>query len=102
MELETNFSPFDLVREAKAEIETLVMAEGSHSVIYFMEFNRLASCIHWDDHALLQQAYKGLAHHIKNEMVHHDWPVTLLDLRKLVQAIDYCYWERKAEIMHEH
>ena len=77
-ELDANFSPFDLVGEAEAEIETLVMAEGSHSTIYFMEFNHLASCIQWDNHTLFQQAYKGLAHHIKNEMVHHDWPVTLL------------------------
>ena len=76
MELETNFSPFNPVREAKAEIEMLVMVEGSCSMIYFMEFNRLASCIQWDDHALLQQAYKGLAHHIKNEMV-----LVLLQLR---------------------
>ena len=59
MELEANFSLFDPVREAKAEFETLVMAKGSHSVIYFMEFNCLASHIQWDDHALLQQAYKG-------------------------------------------
>ena len=34
-------------------------------------------------------------------MVHHDQPVTLLDLRKLVQAINYCYWEWKAEITRE-
>ena len=34
-------------------------------------------------------------------MVHHDRPVTLLDLRKLVQAINYHYWEWKAEITHE-
>ena len=34
-------------------------------------------------------------------MVHHDRPVTLLDLHKLVQAIDYRYWERKAEITCE-
>ena len=34
-------------------------------------------------------------------MVHHDRPVTLLDLCKLIQAIDYCYWERKAEITCE-
>ena len=72
MELETNFSPFDPVGEAEAKIETLVMAEGSRSAIYFVEFNCLASCIQWDNHALLRQAYKGLAHCIKNEMVHHD------------------------------
>ena len=92
-ELESNFGLFDPVGEAKAEIKMLVMAEGSCSTMYFVEFNCLVSCIQWDDHTLLQQAYKGLAHHIKNEMVHHDWPVTLLDLHKLVQAIDYHYWE---------
>ena len=97
-ELESNFGPFDLVREAEAEIETLVMAEGSHSAMYFMEFNRLASRIQWGNHALLRQAYKGLAWHIKNEMVHHNQPVTLRDLRKLVQAINHPYWERKARV----
>ena len=101
MELEANFGPFNPVREAEAEIETLVMAEGSRSANYFMEFNRLASRIQWDDHALFRQAYKGLAHCIKHEMVHHDRPVTLLDLHKLMQAIDYRYWEWKAEITHE-
>ena len=34
-------------------------------------------------------------------MVHHDKPTTLSDLQKLVQAIDYRYWECKAEISHE-
>ena len=100
-ELESNFSPFDPVREAKAEIETLVMAEGSYSVTCFMEFNHLASRIQWGDHALLRQAYKGLARRIRNEMVHHDWPVTSRDLHKLVQAIDHHYWEWKAEVTHE-
>ena len=98
MELEANFGPFDPVREAEAEIETLVMAEGSRSANYLVEFNHLASRIQWDNHALFRQAYKGLARHIKNKMVH---PVTLLDLCKPMQAIDYRYWERKAEITHE-
>ena len=34
-------------------------------------------------------------------MVHHDQPITLLDLHKLVQAINYHYWTQKAEIMRE-
>ena len=70
-------------------------------MIYFVEFNCLASRIQWDNHALFRQAYKGLARCIKNEMVHHNRPLTLLDLCKLVQAIDYRYWERKAEITCE-
>ena len=77
------------------------MAEGSRTVTYFVEFNRLASHIQWDDHALLRQAYKGLARCIKNEIVHHDRPVTLQDLHKLIQTIDHRYWERKAEVTRE-
>ena len=61
----------------------------------------LASHIQWGDHAIFQQAYKGLARRIKNKMVHHNRPVTLQDLCKLVQAIDHHYWEQKAEVMHK-
>ena len=59
------------------------------------------SSITRDDHALLRQAYKGLARRIKNEMVHHNRPVTLRDLCKLVQTIDHRYWEWKAKVTHE-
>ena len=69
--------------------------------MYFMEYNRLASHIQWGDYALLRQAYKGLARCIKNEMVHHDQPITLQDLHKLIQAIDHHYWEWKAEVTCE-
>ena len=104
-ELESNFGPFDLVGEAEAKIKTLVMAKGSHSIMYFVEFNHLVSHIQWDNHGLLQQAYKGLACCIKNKMVHHhchhDQPITLWDLCKLMQAINYRYWEWKVEITHE-
>ena len=44
-ELESNFGPFDPVGDAEAEIENLVMTEGSRSATYFMEFNRLAMSI---------------------------------------------------------
>ena len=101
IELESNFGPFDPVGEAEAKIKTLVMAEGSRYMTCFMEFNCLASRIQWGDHALFRQAYKGLARRIKNEMVHHDRPITLWDLCKLVQAIDHHYWEWKAEVARE-
>jgi len=79
-ELETNFGLFNLVGEAKANIEILTMPEPARASTYFMEFNQLTSCIQWDDHVLMHQAYKGLSQHVKNEMVHHDKPLTLLDL----------------------
>ena len=34
-------------------------------------------------------------------MVHHNRPVTLRNLRKLIQTIDHHYWERKAEVTRE-
>src|SRR6266481_6905367 len=34
-------------------------------------------------------------------MVHHPKPTSLAELRKLVQAINSRYWERKAEITHD-
>jgi len=92
-ELETNFGPFDQIGEAEADIKILTMPEASRSSTYFVEFNWLASHIRWDDHVCLHQAYKGLAWRIKNELVHHDGLLTLLDLQKLIQAIDAWYWE---------
>src|SRR6266481_2855838 len=100
-ELSANFKSFDPVGEAEAEIEGLRMPKNSWVTLYFVEFNRLAACLQWGDSALLQQAYKGLAWRVKNEMVHHEKPTSLPALRKLVQSIDSRYWERKAEVARE-
>ena len=68
---------------------------------YFIKFTQLLSCIYWGEAALLWQAYNGLSKQIKNEMVHHKKPTTLSRLRKLVQAINTHYWERKVEIARQ-
>ena len=34
-------------------------------------------------------------------MVHHNWPITLWDLHKLIQAINHRYWEQKAKVTRE-
>src|SRR6266481_2554606 len=98
-ELESNFGSFDPEREAEAEIEVLQMPENDRATKYFVEFNRLSSQIKWGEAALRRQAYNALACRIKNEMVHHPKLMSLADLCKLVQAIDSCFWERKAEIV---
>src|SRR6266481_3791377 len=98
-ELESNFGSFDPEGEAEAELEVLRMPENDRATKYFVEFNHLLSRIKWGEAALRRQAYNGLARRIKNEMVHHPKPTSLADLRKLVQAIDLRFWERKAEIV---
>ena len=100
-ELEANFSTFDPVGEAEAEPKGLHMQENHQAMKYFIKFTQLLSCIYWGEAALLWQAYNGLAKQIKNEMVHHEKPTTLSGLRKLMQAIDACYWEHKVEITCE-
>ena len=77
------------------------MQENHQATKYFIKFTQLSSRVYWGEAALLQQAYNGLTKWIKNEIVHHDKPTTLSGLRKLVQAINTRYWERKVEIACE-
>ena len=101
VEFEANFGTYDLVGEAEAELEELQMQENHQAMKYFIKFTQLAAWVQWGQAALLQQAYNGLVKQIKNGLVHHNKPTTLSDLQKLIQAIDSCYWEHKAEISHE-
>src|SRR5882724_5305252 len=100
-ELETNFGTYDPIGEAEAELEGLRMHDSHQATKYFIKFQQLAARIQWGDAALRCQAYNGLAKCIKDDMVHHEKPNTLIGLRKLVQAIDTRYWERKGELSRE-
>ena len=100
-ELEANFSTFDPIGEAKAELEGLHMQENHQATKYFIKFMQLLSGVYWGEAALLWQAYNSLAKQIKNEMVHHEKPTTLSGLWKLKQAINAHYWKCKAEIACE-
>jgi len=74
------------------------MHKNHQATKYFIKFQQPATHIRWGNAALCQQAYNSLAKHIKNDMVHHSKPNTLIGLHGLAQAIDACYWEHKAEI----
>src|SRR6266481_2946523 len=100
-ELEDNFGSYDPVGKAEAELEGLRMRDNHQATKYFIQFMQLASRVHWGEAALQRQAYKGLAEHIKNDMVHHDKPKSLSGLRKLAQAIDTQYWECRDEVSCE-
>ena len=101
-ELEANFSTFNPIREAKAELEGLHMQENHQATKYFIKFMQLSSRVYWGEAALLQQAYNGLAKQIKNEMVHHNKPTTLSGLQRLMQAIDAHYWEHGSTMRKLH
>jgi len=100
-ELASNFGTYDPVGEAEAELEGLRMHDSHQATKYFIKFQQLASRVEWGEAALRRQAYNGLAKRIKDDMVHHNKPNTLAGLRRLVQAIDARYWERKGELSRE-
>ena len=100
-ELEANFWTYDPISEAEAELEGLRMQENHQATKYFIKFMQLATRVQWGKVALLRQAYNRLAKCVKNDMVHHDKPTTLLGLRRLTQAINARYWERRAEVSRE-
>src|SRR5882724_5320565 len=100
-ELEANFGTYDPIGEAEAKLEGLRMHNSHQATKYFIKFQQLATRIQWGDAALRCQAYNGLTKHIKDDMVHHEKPNTLIGLQKLVQAINARYWERKEELSRE-
>jgi len=77
------------------------MHETHQAMKCFIKFQQLTSHVRWGDAALCWQAYNGLAKCIKNDMVHHAKPNTLIGLCGLAQAINAHYWECKAKIAHE-
>src|SRR5467141_4933208 len=100
-ELEANFVTYDPVGEAEAELEALRMHDSHQATKYFIKFQQLASRVQWGEAALRRQAYNGLAKRNNDDMVHHDKTNALAGLRKLVQAIDARYLERRNEVFCE-
>src|SRR5882724_2456315 len=100
-ELETNFRICNPKSETEAKLEQLHMQENHQATKYFIKFHQLATFIKWGNAALCRQAYNGLTKFIKDNMVHHSKPNTLIGLHGLAQAIDTHYWECQAKITHE-
>jgi hypothetical protein len=94
-ELEMNFGPFDYAAQAELELEKIVMKEHHHAARYFIEFSRASTRTHWNDAASKHFAYKGLAKHIKDDLLHFPRFQSLAELRRFSLEIDSRYWERK-------
>ena len=100
-ELLINFSLYDALVDAKAELDTLIMKDKHKATRFFIDFFQLSTLCDYNDRALLWKAYSALLKRVKDEMTHFDCPSMLQELRDLVLRIDQRYWERKAELTCE-
>src|ERR1700731_3324268 len=100
-QLTKNFGPYDVIREAEFELEHLRMCKDQKLTKYTISFNRFATIVHWDEYALQQQFYKGLASHIKDELACVNHADMLCRLHEQASAIDSHYWAWQQEISRD-
>src|ERR1700723_3948453 len=100
-ELKLYFGSSNLIAESESKIENLTMKSSQRIAKYIVEFNRLATIMGWDGHALQHQFYRGLPSRIKDELARIGKPATLPMLKALAQSIDGRYWEREEETQRE-
>src|SRR6201996_6244468 len=77
------------------------MQHSDHLSTYLISFNRLAAYTGWGMVALRYQFYEGLPCRIKDNLVHIDYPNTLVGVRNAAQRIDSCHWKREGEKKRE-
>ena len=92
-ELLINFSLYNALADAEAELNALIMKDNHKATRFFINFFRLSMLCDYNDRALLQKAYSMLPKRVKDKMTHFDHPSTLQELRDLVLRIDQRYWE---------
>jgi hypothetical protein len=100
-ELQDTFGPDDPVGEAEDQLRNLRMQHGDHISTYVVSFNRLAAYTGWGMAALRYQFYEGLPRRIKDNLVHVDYPNTLVGVRNAAQRVDTRYWKREGEKKRE-
>src|SRR3954447_6605954 len=99
--LQTNFGPYDQVRDAEFELKRLQMKDNHHITKFLIDFNRVSALTGWGNSALRHQFYRGMPPRIKDEMARVGKPTTLEAMKVLAQGIDARYWEHRAEISRE-
>ena len=100
-ELLINFSPYDTLADAKAELNALIMKDSHKAMRFFIDFFWLSTLCDYNNRVLLQKAYSTLLKRVKDKMTHFDCLSMLQELRDLVFRIDQRYWECKAKLAHK-
>lgn len=99
-ELRTNFGELDRSSAAVTQLLSLKMQEHHKVIRYKVDFEELAARTPWDDNALSDLFYKGLAERIKDQIAAspNGKATTLAGRKNQALAFDTRYWERKNEI----
>ena len=100
-ELLINFSLYDTLADAEAELNILIMKDNHKVTRFFVNSFWLSMLCDYNDRVLLWKVYSVLPKRVKDEMTHFDHLSTLQELRDLVLRINQRYWECKAELTHE-
>ena len=100
-ELLINFSPYDALADAKAELNALIMKDNHKVTRFFVDFFQLSMLCNYNDRVLLWKVYSALLKRVKDKMANFNHPSMLQELRDLVLRINQRYWEHKAKLARE-
>jgi Retrotransposon gag protein len=87
-ELQMNFGPYDNAAQVEIELEKIMMKEHHKVAWYFIAFSRASTRTQWNDAALRHFAYKDLAKHIKDDLMHFSRYRSLAELHNFALEID--------------
>jgi len=96
-ELNTLFGEADLEQSSEQALKRLKMQDNHHVNRYMTSFSEHASYTHWNEAALYDAFYAGLAETLKDQLLTVERPTTLEDLKRQSLWADNRYWERHNE-----
>ena len=87
----------DIERTSERALKHLKMLNNHHINRYMTSFTEQALYTRWNDAALYDTFYAGLAERLKDQLLNSDCPSTLEDLKRLALCDDHRYWDRQHE-----
>src|SRR5882672_3043092 len=87
------FGKPDLAQASECTLCALKMQDYQHVNKYMIEFSEHATHTGWNDVALYGEFYRGLAEHIKDQLVSLERPATFQQLKTDALRCDSHYWE---------